>query len=278
MILYAPVETIVSKKFKERIKTMKKFVLALLMLPLFSVPAGAASVQHDFTVFLGPFDASRTTFTYSLAPGSYEVKSSVRTAGLFDTLYPFKADYFTSGKIKKEGLETSQYRYRSKTRFNRRSKELVYNEKGIPVYRISTKNDKEKKVAIENSPDNKDTTDLQTVFAELAKQYNEVKFCDSRMQVFDGKRRFDVIFRDEGREELQPNQYSPAGGLAAKCSMYIDKLNSKDDDLLWELTSERPIYFWILEQDNHPFIARVMVEDTPLGRLDVYTSKVTVKE
>ena len=257
---------------------MKNFMLALLFLPLLSAPAKAVSVRHDFTVFLGPFDASRTTFTYSLTPDAYEVKSNVRTAGLFDTLYPFKADYFTSGKIKKDGLETNQYRYSSQTRFNRRSKELIYNEKGIPVYRISTKNDKEKKVAVEDSPDNRDTTDLQTVFAELARQYNQVKFCDSRMQVFDGKRRFDVIFRDEGREELQPVQYSSVRGLAAKCSMYIDKLNSKDDDLMWELTSERPIYFWILEQDNHPFIARVLVENTPLGRLDVYTSKVTIKD
>ena len=257
---------------------MKKLALYLSVLLTLSGSAWSASVQHDFTVILGPFDASRTVFTYALAPESYEVKSTVRTAGLFDTLYPFKADYFTSGKIKGDTLETNNYHYSSKTRFNRRTKELIYNEEGIPVYRISTKNDKEKKVAIEDSPDNKDTTDLQTVFAELAKQYNEVKFCDSRMQVFDGKRRFDVIFKDEGKEEIMANEYSPAQGLAVKCSMYIDKLNSKDDDLLWELTSERPIYFWILEEQGKPYIARVMVEDTPLGRMDAYTSKVTIKD
>ena len=119
---------------------------------------------------------------------------------------------------------------------------------------------------------------MQTVFAELAKQYNEVKFCDSRMQVFDGKRRFDVIFKDEGQDELKANEYSSIEGTAAKCSMYIDKLNSKDDDLLWELTSERPIYFWILEQNGKPFIARVSIDETPLGPLNVYTSKVSIKD
>lgn len=257
---------------------MKKLALYLSVLLTLASSAWSSSVQHDFTVILGPFDASRTMFTYTLAPKSYEVKSTVRTAGLFDALYPFKADYFTSGKIKGNVLETNNYHYSSKTRFNRRTKELIYNEEGIPVYRISTKNDKEKKVAIENSPDNKDTTDLQTVFAELAKQYNEVKFCDSRMEVFDGKRRYDVIFKDEGKEEITANEYSPAQGLATKCSMYIDKLNSKDDDLLWELTSERPIYFWILEEKGKPYIARVMVEDTPLGRMDAFTSKVTIKD
>ncbi len=257
---------------------MKKFVLFLLLGLAFAAPARSATVEHEFTVIIGPFDASRTAFSYSLDKDSYKIESTVRTAGMFDSLYPFRADYMTSGGIKGGKLQTQHYYYRSKSRFNRRSKELVYNEKGVPVYRVSSKNDKEKKVAIEENPDNAGTTDLQTVFAALSKQYNDVKFCDSRMQVFDGKRRFDVIIKDEGKEELSANQYSSLLGTAAKCSMYIDKLNSKDDDMLWELTSERPIYFWILEQHGHPFIARVTVENTPLGRLDAYTSKVTVKE
>lgn len=257
---------------------MKKIALFLLFTLFWNVPAQAASIKHDFTVILGPFDASRTSFTYSLTPDSYQIESTVRTAGVFDSLYPFRADYMTSGNINNGRLQTQRYYYRSKSRFNRRSKELVYNDKGLPVYRISSKNDKAKKVAIETSAEHEGTTDLQTVFAELSKQYNEVKFCDSRMQVFDGKRRFDVIFKDEGQEELTANQYSPLSGLASKCSMYIDKLNSQDDDLLWELTSERPIYFWILEQQGFPYIARIMIENTPLGRLDVYATQITIKE
>ena len=255
---------------------MFKKILFLLFL---CNTAQASGIKHDFIVHIGPFDASRTSFEYTLDKEHYQAQSVVQTNGFFDVVYPFSAHYLTSGKINPDGeLQTEVYKYASQTRTNRRTKELIYNEEGIPVYRISTKNDKEKKVAIEDSPDNKDTTDLQTVFAELAKQYNEVKFCDSRMQVFDGKRRYDVIFKDEGKEEIIANEYSPAQGLATKCSMYIDKLNSKDDDLLWELTSERPIYFWILEEKGKPYIARVMVEDTPLGRMDAFTSKVTIKE
>lgn len=54
----------------------------------------------------------------------------------------------------------------------------------------------------------------------------------------------------------------------------------KGDDLLWELSSDRPIYFWLLEdsEKHKPFIARISIDDTPLGRLNVYTNKVTVKD
>ncbi len=259
---------------------MKKTLLTALFICLSASGAQAFSVEHQFKVGIGTFDASRTSFTYALDNKSYSVNSSVKTNGFFDVLYPFKAGYSTTGIITKNGLETRSYHYDSKTRFNTRSKDLIYNEQGMPTHRISSKNGKEKTVEIEQSIDNKDTTDLQTVFAELAKQYNDVKFCDSRQQVFDGKRRFDVIFKDEGQEELKADENSPFGGLASKCSMYIDKLESEGDDLLWELTSDKPVYFWILPepQSQKPFIARINVGATPLGELNVYTTKVTVKD
>lgn len=259
---------------------MKKIILPALLSLFVCHSARAFTVDHDFTVILGVFNASETNFSYSLSPENYAVNSTVKTAGLFDSLYPFEASYATTGKIKKNGLETASYKYQSKSRFSKRSKELVYDKNGNPLYRISSKNDKSKKVKIEENPNNADTTDLQTVLAKLAKQYNELRFCDSRMEVFDGKRRFDVIFKDEGIEELPVNDYSDIHGKAAKCSLYIDKLNSKEDDLLWELTSERPIYFWLMEDKDKkvPFIARISINETPLGRLDAYAKNITVKD
>ena len=124
---------------------MKKLLFLSAFFCLFAGQADASGVTHDFTVFIGPFNASRTEFTYRLSPGEYEVKSTVRTAGIFDTLYPFKAEYATSGRIKGDELETASYKYKSQSRFNRRSKELVYDDKGNPLYRLSSKNDKSKK-------------------------------------------------------------------------------------------------------------------------------------
>lgn len=259
---------------------MKKFCLISLFLLLFPAQAQAAAVQHNFTIFLGPFNAGKTRFTYTLHPREYSVRSKVETAGIFNTLYPFTAEYATTGKIKGKDLETSSYKYKSQSRFNTRRKELIYDQNGNPVYRISAKNDKVKKVEIEPSPDNKDTTDLQTVIAELALQYNKNKNCNARMQIFDGKRRFDTIFKDEGKEEITANEYSSFAGTAHKCSMYIDKLLNDGDDLLWELTSEKPIYFWILEdkESRLPFIARIEIEDTPLGKLQVFTQTIQTEK
>lgn len=118
---------------------MKKTLFTLFSLLCLCREAGAFSVTHDFTVFIGPFNASQTSFTYALSPDSYAVASKVKTFGLFDTLYPFEARYATTGHIKNGKLETTSYKYQSQSRFTKRKKELVYNEQGVPVYRISSK-------------------------------------------------------------------------------------------------------------------------------------------
>jgi len=259
---------------------MKKGLLTLLFVIFNNASAMALSVSHDFAVHLGVFDASKTNFNYTLNEQKYSVNATINTHGFFDSLYPFRAEYASQGEITAKGLKTQSYSYKSKSRFNTRRKKLIYNEQGEPIYRISAKNDKEKKVEIEQKAENLGTTDLQTVIAKLALQYNQLNFCAAKMEVFDGKRRYDVIFKDEGEDILTPHELSPYSGKAAKCSMYIDKLGAKGDDLLWELTQDRPIYFWIMrdKQTNAPFIARIIVKDTPLGKLEVYTSKINIKD
>ena len=259
---------------------MLKNILVVVLSFLFIRNVEAYSLRHSFDVFLGPFNASRTEFEYGLTKDKYHIESDVRTFGFFDSIYPFSAQYSTTGKIKGSTLDTTSYKYSSKSRFNRRSKELIYDDNGNPIYRLSSKNDKEKKVDIDQSLNTGDTTDLQTIFAKLALQYSKVKFCQARFEVFDGKRRFDVIFEDEGDEELQKSENIPQTVQTKKCSMYIDKLDSEGDDLLWQLTSDRPIYFWIAEEETnqYPYIARVFIENTPLGALNVYTTHISIKE
>lgn len=268
------------KIFKERIKLMQKFIIFFLGTFLTTFSAEAFSVKHDFFVTVGPFDASKTEFTYSLLPGSYFVNSQVSTNGFFNTVYPFKALYSTSGIIKNNQMITSDYNYTSQSRFNSRGKQVFYSSQGIPLYQISSKNGKAKKKEFAPSPTPADTFDLQTVLAKLARQYNQLGFCDSHLAVYDGKRRFDVVFKDLGTDTLLPNEHSFYSGSAAKCSMYITKLLSEDDDSLWEFSANKPVYFWIARdsKSNYPFIARVLIEDTPLGELNAYTEAINVKE
>lgn len=259
---------------------MIKKICFCLIFGMLATSASALEVRHNLTAFVGPFNAATAEFTYRLQPATYAVESIIRTNGAFNTLYPFEANYNTGGKIAKDNMLTTDYRYKSQSRFNSRSKQTFYDANGNPLYQISGKNGKNKRRDIKLPADGLPATDLQTVLAIVIKRYNEMRFCAGRMPVFDGKRRFDVIFADEGTETVTANRYSPFAGPAAKCSMYIDKLQEKGDDLLWQLTSDRPIYFWIMQDPSSraPFIAKIAVQETPLGKMNVYTTKIEVKK
>lgn len=258
---------------------MKKFVTILLFCLIFPCLSQAFSIKHDFFVTVGIFEASKTEFTYTLEKNNYKVASKVMTNGFFNTIYPFEANYTTSGKLEGSQLTTVDYNYEAKSKFNTRTKKVYY-ENGTPVYQISSKNGKEKRKEFSPSPTPADTFDLQTVIAKIAKQYNEVSFCAASLKVYDGKRRFDVTFKDEGTDELVANKHSFYSGKASKCSMHIQKVLSEDDDELWEFSSNKAIYFWIAkdEKTKRPFIAKVFIKDTPLGELTAHTTKITVEE
>lgn len=260
---------------------MKKTALSFLFAILLAGSAKAYQTTHYATAFLGPFNASNANFTYNITPKSYLVHTNIETFGVFSSLYPFTAEYQTTGNINKNTFLTTSYRSASKSRFNTRKKEMFYDENGKPTYRISNKNSSnKKKVEILPPPDNIHTTDLQTVLAEIIVQFTNMGFCNARMHVFDGKKNFDIVFNDEGKEEINSNEFSPYQGKATKCSFYADDLGNDYDDLIFQITPSNPIYVWILKdkKTNRPFIAKLEKPSTILGKLVVYTNNIEFKD
>lgn len=260
---------------------MKKYLLTFLLIMSFAMPANAYNVTHKCSVFLGLFNATSATFTYSITPISYAIKSNIKTSGVFGSIYPFTAEYKTTGNIEKDLFKTTSYISHSKSRFNTRSKEMFYNKDGKPTYRISNKNNSgNKKTEILPPPDNVHSTDLQTVFAEIITQYQKTGFCNARLHVFDGKKSFDTVFNDEGKETIPANEFSPYFGEAVKCSFYADDLGQNLDDLIFEATPDNPFYIWILKdkKTNLPFIAKMEKPSTVLGKLVIYTNQVIIEE
>ena len=258
---------------------MKKFTIVLFFCILFPSLTNAFTIKHNFFVTIGLFDASKTEFSYTLNKNDYKISSKIMTNGFFNTVYPFEANYITSGVIKNSQMTTLDYNYESKSKSKTYSKKVIY-EKGKPIYQIASKNGNEKIKEFTPSPTPADTFDLQTVIAKITHQFNELGFCDSTLKVYDGKRRFDVVFKDEGSENLTANNHSFYTGTASKCSMYIKKVLSDDDDHLWEISSNKPINFWIAKdkKKGYPFIAKIFIKNTPLGNLTAHTTDITIEE
>lgn len=256
---------------------MKKFSYLLTFVVLLSFPVKSKTLEQKLNVHIGVFDAANATMKYSLDDKSYAFSSVVETAGLFGKLYYFSALYSTKGKIVDNKFITQDYQYTSKSSSHTRTKKLIFDEFGTLYERQSSKDYKKKNVKIDVKKHVHDFNDLQSVFAYLTKQLQESKFCDMKKTVFDGKKTYEISIQDEGMTDFQDTDVSYKG-KALKCSMVIKRTDNQDDDLLFDTTANRKIYFWVANHEQMPFVAKIEIDSTPLGKLKAYTTDVNIKE
>ena len=251
----------------------KKLVYFFSFLILYAFNVNAKTLEQDLNVEIGVFNAAKVKMTYAIDNSSYAFSSKVQTAGLFSKLYHFDAVYSTKGLIKDKKFITQNYQYISKSSSHTRTKELVFDKLGTLIERKSSKDNKAKTVKVNLNNHQFDFNDLQSVFAYLVKQVKENKFCDIEKQVFDGKKSYHISVKDEGIDYLDDQK-------TLKCSLFIKRTDNKDDDLLFDTTAERPIYFWIGNEQKTllPYVIKIEIDSTPLGRLKAYTTDVNIKE
>lgn len=249
--------------------------LLLLFLSFVAMPVQALEVKHHVKTSIGIFDACEETFSYTFRQNnSYDVQTTLTTTGTFDTLYPLKAQYHAYGIITKDKFLPQKYERQNKTRFNQRSKDVIY-ENGVPQYRISIKNGYERKDDI--VPDEKyaSSNDLLTTMAEMARHINQTGNCDFEQYSFNGKKYSLSKVKTVGYENLKTPYFF---GRALKCQYALEVL--EDAEAGFMMNKNEPIYFWLLQdkQTHAYFLARALIEDTPFGTLEALTTKIEVKK
>ena len=232
-------------------------------------------MEQDLNVEIGVFNAANVKMSYSVDDTTYAFSSVVETAGFFSKLYHFSATYSTTGQINNEKFITKDYRYVSQSRSHTRTKEIVFDKNGTLIERKSSKDNKEKNVKVDLANHQFDFNDLQSVFAYLTKQIRENKFCDMQKKVYDGKKSYTISIKDEGLDYIEDKNEK-----ALKCSIFIKRTDNKDDDLLFDSTAERPVYFWVGQEKQSllPYVIKIEIDSTPLGKLKAYTTNVNIKE
>ena len=237
--------------------------------------ANAASVEQLLKITITPFDAIDCTFSYSLDNGSYTINTELTTTGMFGKIYPFSGKYFADGKIEKGNFIQKSYEKRNKSRFNKRRNRLFYDSKGHLIKRISEKNDKRKIFYLQDHQAD-EGVNLPTVFIKLIKQVQIDGNCASTHKVFNGKRSFNVVFKDFEKEDPFANENADR---SIKCLMHIESTEEEEDNLLFNASAGAPVTFWMRrdQQTNLPYIEKIEAKYSKFGYITVQSEKVDVK-
>ena len=105
-------------------------------------------------------------------------------------------------------METRSYKYKSQSRFTSRSRELVYDRNGKPLYRLSAKNGKEKKSTSCPTPKTKTPPTCKPFLPNLPASTTDSSSAIPAWRSLTANAATTLFFKDEGKELL--NDETPA--------------------------------------------------------------------
>lgn len=217
-----------------------------------------------YDVYAGGFKALNAELTMDLDPKAYDMALKAQTQGMIGNLFPWEATYATSGHAENGTPLPSMHTSRSSWKKNEKVTEMQYGPKGT-LLKTTTREDNKTKVKKDFEPDmTRDAVDMLTGALQMMQNTGMTDQCAGSFPVFDGKRRFDIELKDDGKDTLAKSKYSAFRGEAIRCTVKVKPVagfKKKDQNRGWlavqNHTEERnkPPTIWFAKlEENGPMV------------------------
>ncbi|MBI3516288.1 MAG: DUF3108 domain-containing protein [Proteobacteria bacterium] len=176
----------------------------------------AAPATLTYVVYFGGLKALALEVQVGVTSDGYQVRMSAQTQGVIDWVVGWTARASSEGTIRDGVMRPERHVTESQFRGNRRDAALTFRRDGSidSVIEPSAEADDREPVTPEQ-----ELGALDPIAAVLlaTRALATQQTCDQRVPVFDGRRRYDVEFRDGGRDVLKPSEYGSFSGEATLC-------------------------------------------------------------
>jgi hypothetical protein len=201
---------------------------ATLALALIAGPAIAddapvkPSVVLDYKIYIGGLEALSATVSIGEDAAHYDVAIKAVTAGAVGRMMPWTIDIDSRGNVAGDVLQPVEHAQKNSFQSKNRSVTLHYDGHGGFIERTvipAAQEDQRDEVPADQT---RNTLDIVSgVFAGL-RAADRTGSCNGRVPVFDGRRRFDLLYSDDGHETLEASGVAMYSGDALKCSVKVE--------------------------------------------------------
>jgi len=176
----------------------------------------AAPAELDYQVYFGGLKALALAAEIDLSSARYRVRLSAHTEGLIDWIVDWTAQSASEGLVAGGALQPVRHNTVSTVRGNRRDTTLAFHRDGSIDASVEPpiEADDREPVSAEQVHGALDPISAVLIAAHEVAAHGS---CDQRVKVFDGRRRYDLEFRDGGPDTVQPSEYSSFSGAATLC-------------------------------------------------------------
>lgn len=210
---------------------MIKFIFSFLMITVMTLPTLAAEKKgHQnmrYDVYAGGIHALQANLDIDMsAKDKYALSLQSKTYGLLGKLAPWQGTFFSRGwrgEVNKPELHQSTTTWRDEEEI----KKYHYKKNGDFVgYSVKDdKNDGSIRETDKNLTDR--TSDVLTATLNIMEHVAKEGKCVGSTEIFDGKRRFKLVFKEKQKVELKASRYNIYGGPAVECTVEVQPLAGK---------------------------------------------------
>lgn len=183
--------------------------------------------RMTYQVYAGGINAVTAQLALRYTPEDrYSFEFSARTQGFLGKLAPWEGSFETYGWSADEVAGKPElHKSVSVWRSEEEIKEYKYGKDGrfLGLHITDPKRDKEK-VKVDDDL-TQGTIDALTATLQVMDKVAHGGECEGRAEVFDGKRRFEMVFTHEKHETLTASKYNVYEGKAARCLVEIEPVS-----------------------------------------------------
>lgn len=161
---------------------------------------------------------------------NYALSFAAYTHGILAKLAPWRGIFESRGRSEDGGLRPAVHKSSAIWRGEEEIAEYTYNRDGsFGQLRITDKHNKAVPKPVEK-PLGDQTTDVLSATLEVMRQVADTGKCEGADDIFDGKRRFRLIFKDKGETVLPASKLNLYEGKARECVVEVRPIAGKWHD------------------------------------------------
>ncbi|MES1990087.1 MAG: DUF3108 domain-containing protein [Pseudomonadota bacterium] len=179
--------------------------LLLALIPLAANAAPQSDVTARYTIYVGGLLIVEGRFEAGLGAKTYELQTSMATAGTIARLYPASYALKTRGEMRHGILKPVQFISDQKSRRDTRHLTLTYGTKGKPKVLAEPPFEQDilEEIAEITPAMTENTSDPVSAFLMPVTQLEKgADPCARKVPVFDGRRRYDLTFAYQGEKVM----------------------------------------------------------------------------
>ena len=191
-------------------------------------PSFAHAETREFTyqVYAGGIHAVEAKLLFNVNDKKYDISLDAHTRGWLSSLVPWEGVFKTNGQLKGENFVPDQHQSVSVWRGETETKTFTYKNNNLTALTIEEDGKDLVKREIDQTL-TENTTDILSATLEVMDNIIQNSECSGESDIYDGKRRFRIFFKDKGESQLRKSRYNIFSGPARFCIVEIEPKGGK---------------------------------------------------